>query len=259
MTESDYNNPLILTTPNIRGQRVRDAQWLLAGHNAWANKQSPIHTYYGRIDGIFGVSTAGSAKRAKWWLGYPSNQVTPTFGKLLYNLLKGDSSLSPEWAARRQKRLNADQDSVKSRAFQIAVGEIGTKESPFGSNRQKYGDWYGMNGVPWCAIFVSYCIAKAGRTAWRYSYVPNISSDAVRGVNGMSPTYSPQRGDLVCYTLHGDVDCHVAFFDEWISSAQQEFHDLGGNTGPTNFSNGGEVLRQTRDVSLVHRFVRLTL
>jgi len=59
--------------------------------------------------------------------------------------------------------------------------------------------------------------------------------------------------------LHGQVDCHTAFFDRFVSDTQQEFYDLGGNTGPTNFSNGGQVLQQIRDVSLVHRFVRLTL
>ncbi len=35
--------------------------------------------------------------------------------------------------------------------------QIGTKEDPMGSNRTKYGAWYGMDGQPWCAMFVSYC------------------------------------------------------------------------------------------------------
>ena len=30
----------------------------------------------------------------------------------------------------------------------VAVGEIGYREQ--GSNRTKYGAWYGMNGAPWC-------------------------------------------------------------------------------------------------------------
>ena len=29
----------------------------------------------------------------------------------------------------------------------VAAGEIGTTESPSNSNLQKYGEWYGWNGV----------------------------------------------------------------------------------------------------------------
>ena len=46
--------------------------------------------------------------------------------------------------------------------LQIAIDQIGTKETPSGSNQTKYNDWYGMNHVPWAAIFVSYCFYHAG-------------------------------------------------------------------------------------------------
>lgn len=46
--------------------------------------------------------------------------------------------------------------------LQIAISEIGTTENPSGSNQTKYNDWYGMNHVPWAAIFVSYCFYHAG-------------------------------------------------------------------------------------------------
>lgn len=42
---------------------------------------------------------------------------------------------------------------------EVAKKEIGTKET--GTNRQKYGEWFGSNGVAWCAIFVSWCCHKA--------------------------------------------------------------------------------------------------
>ncbi len=259
MTEP-YKNPLILTTPHMRGIRVKNAQWLLAGHNVFHDNPSPIHTYYGSIDGVYGESSAGATKRAKFWLGYPADQVNGQFGTLVYNLLHGDSSLSSDYAERRAKRLKAaaSTDAVKKKALALAVTQIGTKESPFGSNCQKYGSWYGMNCVPWCAIFVSYCISHSGHQ-WKYSYVPAIYADAVQGRNGMSITYHPEPGDIVCYTLHGVVDCHTAFFHSWVSDSHQDFYDVGGNTGPVNFSNGGEVLKQVRNVGMVHRFVRLTL
>ena len=35
----------------------------------------------------------------------------------------------------------------------------GPTESPPGSNRTPFGAWFGLDGVPWCNIFVSYCFA----------------------------------------------------------------------------------------------------
>ena len=102
-----YENPLVLTTPHMRGTRVKNAQWLLAGHNVFHDNDSPIHTYYGRIDGVYGESSAGATKRAKFWLGYPTSQIDGHFGTFIYNLLHGDSHLSAEYAERRQRRLKA--------------------------------------------------------------------------------------------------------------------------------------------------------
>ena len=44
----------------------------------------------------------------------------------------------------------------------IARGELGTTESPTGSNKTKYGAWYGLNGQPWCMIFIQWCFDRAG-------------------------------------------------------------------------------------------------
>ena len=257
-TSNPYSTPLALTTPHMRGQKVKDAQWLLAGHNDWHDKPSPIHTYYGRIDGEYGPATAGASKRAKYWLGYPAAQLSSTFGELLFNLLTGESKLSPEFLANRQARLKKAENPVKLKALHLAEAEVGTKESPFGSNCQKYGQWYGMNCCPWCAIFVSWCISHSGHE-WKYSYVPNIHADAIRGRNGMSVTYHPEPGDLVCYTFAGQIDCHTAFFHSWVNQGAGTFYDVGGNTGSINYSNGGEVMKSTRYTSNVSAFVRLTL
>ena len=39
-----------------------------------------------------------------------------------------------------------------------------------------YGEWYGMNGQPWCAMFVSWCAWQAGvfgrRNLPKYAYCP---------------------------------------------------------------------------------------
>ncbi len=44
----------------------------------------------------------------------------------------------------------------------FARAKLGTVESPPSSNHQEFGVWYGFDEVPWCAIFVSWCMAQAG-------------------------------------------------------------------------------------------------
>ena len=43
-----------------------------------------------------------------------------------------------------------------------AAGELGNTESPAGSNRTKYGKWFGLDGYPWCMMFVQWCAGQAG-------------------------------------------------------------------------------------------------
>lgn len=46
---------------------------------------------------------------------------------------------------------------------ELAINQIGHKEDPADSNKTMYGEWFGMNGVPWCAIFVSWVYAHANK------------------------------------------------------------------------------------------------
>ena len=49
-----------------------------------------------------------------------------------------------------------------------AEKEIGVVESPKDSNKTKYGKWFGLDGVAWCGMFVSWVYAIAGKQ------LPNI-------------------------------------------------------------------------------------
>ncbi len=154
--------------------------------------------------------------------------------------------------------------SAKARLAK-AQAEIGVKESPANTNRQKYGVWYEENGVPWCAIFCTWCDEtspapsgwlKKGASPDRYDYVPDIVSDARRGRNGLSVTSDPKPGDLVCYDWSRDGEFqHVGIFESGSSSA---WNAVEGNTGAQDNSNGGQVMRRSRrrsDASVV--FVRV--
>lgn len=133
-----------------------------------------------------------------------------------------------------------------------AMGEVGNKESPANSNNQKYGSWYGMNGVPWCAIFVTWCDAHAipcdsFKRGSYYSYVPYVVSDARAGRRGLTVTSSPKPGDLVCYdwSWDGEHD-HIGL----VATKPDEggnFKAVEGNTSTSDNSNGGQVMERWRN------------
>jgi cell wall-associated NlpC family hydrolase len=83
----------------MHGPRVKDAQYLLKGHNHFR-----LHTYDGRITGYYGKGTARGAKRAKYYLGYPSRSLNGSFGAQLYSYLRGHK-LPNKYLHRRYTRL----------------------------------------------------------------------------------------------------------------------------------------------------------
>jgi hypothetical protein len=135
-----------------------------------------------------------------------------------------------------------------------AKGEVGNKESPADSNNTKYGDWYGMNGQPWCAIFVTWADqtgevpTSSVKRGSRYAYVPYIVTDARLGNNGLSVTSSPKPGDVVCFdwTQDGEYQ-HVGLVDT-PPDGRGNFGTIEGNTAISgDQSNGGQVMARERN------------
>lgn len=85
-----------------------------------------------------------------------------------------------------------------------ALSQVGYKES--GNNNTYFGYWFGLNKNPWCAMFVSWCAAKAGVSS---SIIPRLAS-ADRGWAKRSGvyypskhwggSYTPKRGDLIYFS-----------------------------------------------------------
>lgn len=140
-----------------------------------------------------------------------------------------------------------------------AAAENGTKEAPPNSNKTKYGEWYGLNGEKWCAIFVSYVYAHAGN--------PLEAIDTPNGYQSCQSGYvfwkrknrftkQPQQGDIVLYDWTGDGHCdHTGIFVQWIDAAQTKFQAWEGNTAQGNDSDGGQVMLRERNKTLVAAFV----
>jgi hypothetical protein len=154
-------------------------------------------------------------------------------------------------------------ETVRQAALREASKWIGTTESPAGSNQQMFGAWYGMNGVPWCAIFVSYCFehgipngSPSFQAGVHYSYVPTIVDDAQNYRNGLQVAPNPIPGDLVCYDWDGGGYDHVGIYEAGDKNA---WTSVEGNTGDVNYSNGGAVLRCNRNRGMAHAvtFVRV--
>lgn len=74
-----------------------------------------------------------------------------------------------------------------------------------------YGEWYGMNGQPWCAMFVSWCAWQAGyldeENLPKYAYCPYGKSWFIERNRYMSRTtgYIPKRGDIIFFWDGGTI------------------------------------------------------
>lgn len=127
-----------------------------------------------------------------------------------------------------------------------------------------FGRWYaelvgdsyfGESGVPYCAMFISYCLDWAGVTAEGVpgAYVPWIlsaNSDAGRLV----ANEDAQPGDLVMFDWQGDgVADHIGIVEE--NHADEGWmQTIEGNTSPGSGgsqSNGGGVYRRARNYSSI--------
>jgi hypothetical protein len=248
----DYT--LGVASPLVHDDRVRKAQRVLNGWNVFGKD-----FLLGVVDGEFGEETGRACIRAKFWLGYATADLRPTYGAKLDSYLHDLEQPTKEMLKRTELRQQAK--PLRAEALAESHKHIGYKESPAGSNRTRFGKWYGLDGNPWCAMFVTWCYVAAGSKAFvkgeRYAYVPYIVQDARAGRNGLSVTHSPAPGDVVCYDWDGGVADHVGLFEGWGSSSHDAFTAIEGNTSVGNDSNGGEVMRRSRRITQVEAFVRV--
>lgn len=232
---------LALTSPHLQGADVRHLQQALQ-----QNAFDKDYLQTAQVDGDFGPLTAQAVYRAEYWLGYA--KPVQFCGTPLPRYLRGELALTTAMQANRKGRLAkaAAADPLRVKAFKEALTHVGLRESPAGSNMQMFGSWYGMNGVAWCAEFVSYCYAAAGSKnvakRQRWAYCPYMVNAARSGSNGMTITKQPKQGDIVLYDWDNDGTAdHVGLFDRWIVQGHT-FASVEGNTSPTNASNGGQVV-----------------
>jgi hypothetical protein len=159
-----------------------------------------------------------------------------------------------------------DASTPGAKALAEALRHVGAKEAPAGSNRTPFGTWFGVDGVPWCNIFVSYCF-KVGASAVLAggftgagcypngcTYVPTTEA-WLRATGQWIGRGQPQPGDIAIYNWDGGVPDHVGIVEAYLGAGK--FNAIEGNTAVGNDSNGGAVMRRLRYVSQVDGFGRV--
>ena len=147
--------------------------------------------------------------------------------------------------------------AMAEQVLAIARAELGTSESPASSNRTKYGKWYGMDGQPWCMMFVQWCFAQAGALHLLPARTASCGT-LMRAAKaaGLWVTRDFQPGDIVIYDFSGKRTTteHTGIVERVTASGVTA---IEGNTSQAGSqSNGGQVCRKARFNSLIIGAVR---
>lgn len=151
-------------------------------------------------------------------------------------------------------------NSQAEKLIRIAEAEVGYLEKEFNmhldskaanagdGNFTKYGLWYKMNGVPWCAQFVSWCAAQAGISE---SIIPKHASCTI-GISWFKrhgrwhdrAGYKPQAGDIAYFTHDGKNAAHVGVV---AAVDATRIYTIEGNTSNAAelVDNGGCVAKKS--------------
>lgn len=148
--------------------------------------------------------------------------------------------------------------------LEVAAGEIGYKEQydiveGYWNNDTKYGKWYGMNFVAWCAIFVSWVANQCGVLG---TLVPKYASTFAgltwfrqRDQTGYWP---PQPGDIFMMSEYhpdragawndttgtGWLTVHTGIVEKYLGDGY--FQTIEGNTNTSGSAQGNGVYRLKR-------------
>ncbi len=238
---------LHVTSPLMRGPDVLAVQ----------QKLTALGYDPGVLDGAYGPTTAAAVKAFQVARKIEVDSVVGPETRNALTAAKPHSTKAPAKTG----------STIGQKALAEALKLIGTTEKPPGSNRNLFGVWFGIDGVPWCNMFVSYCFSVgagytitqgfsgAGCTANGCSYVP--TTEAWLKATGMwLGRVDPQPGDIAIYNWDGGAPDHIGIVEAYLGGGN--FNAIEGNTSVGNDSNGGEVMRRERRVTQVDGFGRVS-
>ena len=211
----------------------------------------------GKLDGQYGPATAGAVRAFQRDHQLVVDGIVGAKTRAL--LQAADTPVPPLPIVRKASTLG-------QLALAESLKQLGAKESPANSNKNKFGKWFGVDGVAWCNIFVSYCFVNgaqyticegfkgAGVYAKGCTYVP--TTEAWLHATGMwKGRTEPLPGDIAIYNWSGGLPDHIGIVEEYLGGGK--FNAIEGNTAIGNDANGGEVMRRQRYLSDVDGFGRV--
>jgi peptidoglycan hydrolase-like protein with peptidoglycan-binding domain len=139
-------------------------------------------------------------------------------------------------------------------------------EDPPGSNMNPYGAAFHLNGVPWCAMFVAYCMKNAAsgygydirNVSPHFYYTPSFYRETVDAGWEIVKTH-PRVGDIVFMGFAGGragIE-HVGLCNEGVAGGR--LPTIEGNTSTNDEgsqSNGGGVFTKMRSNDDIIAIVR---
>ena len=148
-----------------------------------------------------------------------------------------------------------------NKVLEVARRELGQTESPAGSNNTKYGAAYGLQGQPWCVIFLWWLFREAGESAAFFGGAKTASCGTLlrwyREQGLTVPVSEVQPGDIVILNFHGTQDTeHCGLVVDYSlrvspkTGAPEFVVTIEGNTTPGlegSQDNGGSVALKNRD------------
>lgn len=142
--------------------------------------------------------------------------------------------------------------------IKTAIKEVGTTESPAGSNRVKYNDWlYGRTvsgpSFPWCAAFVSWVFAQVEPGLVKKTASCQEMGDWFKS-KGLFHRVNPEPGDVVFfkYSTNSRWTNHVGIVES--VRPDGSITTIEGNTSfeeKGSQDNGGAVAARIRKKNIV--------
>lgn len=137
--------------------------------------------------------------------------------------------------------------------LEAARSQIGFVEGP--NNDSPYGEWYGLNHNPYCAMGVSWCFNEAGLVSLVAAQSKKGFASCTAGLSWFQKNgqivgkYNGQPGDIVFFNFSGNgVAEHVELLE---AASKDGITTIGFNTSPDHLlkgsqANGGGCYRRHR-------------
>lgn len=142
--------------------------------------------------------------------------------------------------------------------IQLATNELFTEEAPRKTNRTRYGEDYGINGVSWCVIFIWWLFMTAKRSRLFYGGKRCASCSQLyewaQQTGQTVPVSEAQRGDILFWNFNGGQSLeHCGIMT--MRGIDGYIHCIEGNTPNADKTNDGvfEKLRSPRNLVAVWR------